>query len=345
KTHLLHAVAQLARTVRPDLRVLHRDTQTLVDDLSSAVAAGNVDAFRDQLMEADLILLDDVQLLAGKARTQEELLRVWDEIVWVGEQIILAADRPPAEIAGIDEELRARLAGGLTVDISPHDDETRIGIVRQGAAERGIALGAGVDETLARLPLEGAKALQAGLDRIAVAQAEKSRRVEPGEVASIVGVSAAEPADEFSAFLNEIATTVEQLMDAEPWRKRLAEAILRWEGEGVRTRRLEAALEADSAPDVDALLSAFDADAARLRAIAGELARLDPSTAQSGVLTDPDRVAEAEAMLLSARASAERKAEVAAPAPPPVDRWYYNNAEKVDWRWIALDDRLMEELV
>jgi SpoVK/Ycf46/Vps4 family AAA+-type ATPase len=346
KSHLLHAVATLARTVRPDLRVLHRGMQTLVDDLSSAVAAGNVDAFRDQLMEADLILLDDVQLLAGKARTQEELLRVWDEIVWVGEQIILAADRPPSEIDGIDAELRARLAGGLIVDIATPDDETRISIVRRGAAERGIALGAGVGETLARLPLDGARELHAGLDRIGRAQTEKSRRVEADEVASILGVSSTpEPADEFSAFLNEIASTVEQLMDADPWRKRLAEAILRYEGEGVRTRRLEAALEADSAPDVEALLAGFAADAARLREIAARLKELDPASAPSAVLADPDRVGEAEAMLLSARAAAERRAEEAAPAPPPVDRWYFNNPEKVDWRWIALDDRLMEELV
>ena len=347
KTHLLHAVAALARAVRPDLKVLHRGIQSLVDDLSSAAAAGNVDAFRDQLLEADLVLLDDVHLLSGKGRTQEELLRAWDEMVWVGEQLILAADRPPAEIPDLDPELRTRLAGGLTVDIGPADAETRLGIVRQGAAERGIALEEGVGETLAGLPLDGARELHAGLDRIGRAQDERGAPVAEGEVADLLGVAGGEPApvDEFSAFLSDIAVTVEQLMEEAPWRRKLAEAILRYEGEGVRTRRLEAALELDSAPDVDALLEGFRADVERLRAAAKEIAGLGAPAPAQALLTDPDRVAEAEALLLSARASAERRGQEAAPAPPPVDRWYFNNGEKVDWGWVALDDRVLEELV
>ena len=149
-----------------------------------------------------------------------------------------------------------------------------------------------------------------------------------------------EPADEFSAFLSDIAVTVEQLVETDPWRRRVAEAILRAEGEGFRTRRLETALEADSAPDVDGLLAGYHHDLERLQAIAAELRELDSDGANSAVLRDPDRVAEAEALLVSARAAAERSR----PAPPPVDRWYFANAEKVAWSWLALEDRLIEEL-
>jgi hypothetical protein len=150
------------------------------------------------------------------------------------------------------------------------------------------------------------------------------------------------PTDEFSAFLFDIASTVGQLVETDPWRRRLAEAILRHEGEGFRTRRLETALEADSGPDVDALLAGFAADLARLQAIAAELAELDADAAAAAgpVLKDPDRLGEAEALLAGARAAAERSR----PAPPPVDRWYANNPEKVAWGWLALDDRLIEEL-
>ncbi|HEX8244964.1 MAG TPA: hypothetical protein VF541_15755, partial [Longimicrobium sp.] len=73
-------------------------------------------------------------------------------------------------------------------------------------------------------------------------------------------------------------------------------------------------------------------------------APLDDKAADSPVLADPDRVSEAEAMLLSARAAAERK-KAQEPAAAPVDRWYFTNVEKVAWGWVALDDRLMEELV
>lgn len=346
KTHLLHAVGALALAVRPDIRVYLRAAADLVDDLSSAVAAGTVEAFRDELLESDVILLDDVDALAGKSRTQEELLAVWDELVWTGLQVVLTSRVPPAEIRGLDEGLRAKLAGGLVVDITPAEAETRLGIVRQGAEERGMALAAGVDDALARLPLDGARELHAGLDAIARVQEGEARQVAAGEVAGIVGTGDEAESfggDEFSAFLADIAFTVEQLVETDPWRKRLAEAILRFEGEGVRTRRLEAALDADTAPDVDSLLRSYAADVERLREIAGELAQLDASAASSAVLADPDRLAEAEALLLSARAAAERKAGEAAPAAA-VDRWYASNAEKVAWSWLALEDRVIEEL-
>ncbi|HYJ79478.1 MAG TPA: DnaA/Hda family protein [Longimicrobiaceae bacterium] len=342
KTHLLHAVGGLAQAVRPDLRVFHRHADALVDELSAAMAAGSLEAFRDELLESDLVLLDDVQLLGGKTRTQEELLRLWEEVVWTGAQVVLAADRLPADITGLSDELRARFAGGLAVDIAPPEAETRLGIIRQGAEERGVELAVGVDEVLVRLPLDGARELQGAVDRIARAQAE-GKRILPSEVATVVGVAAPPDAgDEFGAFLADITTTVGQLVETDPWRKRLAEAILRYEGEGIRTRRLESALEADSAPDVDSLLAGFAADLARLREVTDALVALDPRAAAASVLSDPDRVADAEALLATTRSAAERAAEEA--APPPLDRWYFNNPEKVAWGWLALDDRLLEEL-
>ncbi|HEX5724048.1 MAG TPA: DnaA/Hda family protein, partial [Longimicrobiaceae bacterium] len=137
KTHLLRAVGELALAVRPGIRVLYDAAEDLVDRLSAAVVAGEVEAIRDELLEADLVLLDDAHRLAGRMRTQDELLRTWDELVRARTQVVLAADRPPAEIGGLDERLRARISGGLAVDISPAEPETRLAIVQQDAAERG----------------------------------------------------------------------------------------------------------------------------------------------------------------------------------------------------------------
>ncbi|HSU17915.1 DnaA ATPase domain-containing protein [Longimicrobium sp.] len=340
KSHLLHAVGALSLTVRPDLHVTYRTAQELVDDISSAVSAGTLEAFADELLESDVILIDDAHLLAGKSRTQAELLRVWDEIVWTGTQIVLAAEAAPADLEGVTEEFRGKLAGGLVVDMTPAEPETRVEIVRRAAARRGVELGGGVGEALAGLPLDGARELHAGVDRIGQVQEEERRQVRVSELSSLVGLPRAEHADEFSAFLFDITSTVEQIVETDPWRKKLAEAILRWEGEGFRTRRLEHSLDTDSAFDVDALLAGYAADVEKLRTIAAALAELDSEAAGSAVLKDPDRVAEAEALLLSARAAAERSR----PAPPPVDRWYLNNPEKVAWDWLALDDRLIEEL-
>lgn len=342
KSHLLRAVAALATAVRPELRVVVETAEGFASRLSTAIAAGGLEAFRDGLLDSGLLVIDDAEGLAGKARTQEELSSVWEEILRSNVQMVFGATLPPGELPEVSAGLRAQLADGLVVDVSPPEPETLLELARRRAAGYGVALETGVDEALAHLPVSGAHELHASVDRIAAVQAERGAPVSAAEVPSIVEGSAA-PNDEFSAFLSDITFTVEQLVEEAPWRKRLAEAILRWEGEGIRTRRLESALDADAAPDVDAVLAGFAADVGKLRDLRDQLAALDEKAAASPVLADPDRVGEAEAMLLSARAAAERK-KAQEPAAPPVDRWYFTNAEKVAWTWVALDDRLIEEL-
>ncbi len=347
KTHLLQAVGALALAVRPDLRVLYMTAEGLVDRVSAAVGSGSMEGLRDELLEAELVLLDEVHALAGKSRTQEELLALWDELEWTA-QIVLAAASTTAELPGIEPDLRARFARGLAVDLPAATDEgagPRQEIARKAAVQRGITLGEGAAEEIGRLPLANAAGVVAAVERVGAAQEERGGTLQRGEVA---GVAQPDPhplhsADEFSAFLSDIAATVEEMVETAPWRKRLAEAILRWEGEGVRTRRLEAALDADTAPDVDAILASFATDVETLRGIRRELEATRADSAKSPVLNDPDRVGEAEALLVSARAAAERKAEEAVRSQPQVDRWYFN-AEKTALDWLALDDRLVEEL-
>lgn len=345
KTHLLQAVGALALAVRPELRVLYMTADGLVDRVSAAVGSGSMDALRDELLEAELVLLDQVHALAGKARTQEELLALWDELEWTA-QIVLAAES--AELPGIEPELRARFVRGLAVDLpAVHDDghEPRTEIARKAAEQRGIALDDGAAAAIARLPVQNAAGLVEAVERVGAAQAERGSTLSAREVAAL-GRAETPPAhtqDEFSAFLSDIAATVEEIVETAPWRKRLAEAILRWEGEGVRTRRLEAALDADTAPDVDAVLAGFADDVEKLRAIRRQLEEMRSDSARSPLLSDPDRVGEAEALLVSAQAAAEKKREEAARAAPQVDRWYFN-AEKAAWDWLALEDRVIEEL-
>jgi hypothetical protein len=292
------------------------------------------------------VLLDEMHALAGKSRTQEELLALWDELEWTA-QIVLAAESPSAELPGIEPELRARFTRGLAVDLPPISDdgaEPREEIARKAALQRGITLVDGAAAEIARLQLGNAAGVVAAVERVGAAQVERGGALPRGEVADVARAGTGSPfGDEFSAFLSDIAATVEEIVETAPWRKRLAEAILRWEGEGIRTRRLEAALDADTAPDVDAILDSFAGDVETLRGIRRALEEMRSDSARSPVLADPDRVGEAEALLVSARAAAERKAEEAAKAQPQVDRWFFN-AEKTALTWLALDDRLVEEL-
>jgi hypothetical protein len=348
KTHLLQAVGALALAVRPELRVLYLTADGLVDRVSSAVGSGSIDHLRDELLDAELVLLDETHLLSGKTRTQEELLALWDELEWTA-QIVIAAQGAGNELAGVEPDLRARILRGMAVELpgSPGDDRAlAVAIVRRAAAQRGVELADGVAEEIARPGAASPGSLVAAVERVGGVQSERRRPLTRGEVAAVAHPDppAVHSADEFSAFLSDIAATVEEMVETAPWRKRLAEAILRWEGEGVRTRRLEAALDADTAPDVDGLLRAFGADVEMLRRIRAELDGIRSESARSPVLADPDRTSEAEALLLSARAAAEKRAEEAARSLPQVDRWYFS-PEKAALDWLALDDRLIEEMV
>jgi hypothetical protein len=348
KTHLLTAIGHLAHAVDPELVVRYEPADAFVDRLTSSISAGTVEQLREASTGVGLWLLDDLQNLGGKARTQEELLRIWEAMIARGAQIVVALDRPLAEVPALDGRLASRLAGGLSVDISAPDSETRLGILRQTIAERGFPLPSEVIDALAALPIDNVRELQGALNRLVAAVDIEERRVGAGDVATLLGLDlhpAPAPQDEFGAFLTDISAAVAAVVETAPWRRRLAEAILRWEGEGVRTRRLEEALDADSAPDVDALLSAFARDVGRLRQIASLL----PSPpAEAGLLSDPDRLREAEALLA---ASAAGPAERTSAAPPPaatagaaarVDPWFLDHAKLV-WHWMALDERLLEE--
>jgi hypothetical protein len=302
-----------------------------------------VEALRDELLDADLLLLDEAHQLAGRARTQEELLSLWDELEQRA-QIVVAAEGATPELPGVDDRLRGCFTHGLAVDLPPADDEARTQIARNAARQRGIELAPSAAEQIARLPVDGAAGLIAAVERVGAAQAERGEALADEELAAVAQPEpSTAPGDEFSSFLFDISATVEEIVETAPWRRKLAEAILRWEGEGIRTRRLEEALEADTAPDLDALLDGFALDVARLREVAAELEGLRADAARSPVLADPERVSEAEALLVSARAAVERKAEEEARARPQVDRWYFN-PEKAVLDWLALDDRLIEEL-
>jgi len=313
KTHLLTAVGHRAAEVQPDAELVYESLESFVDALTAAISTGTLNDFRARFARPILFLLDDIQFLEGKGRTQEELLRLWDEMIRADTQIVLACDRPPAEIDGLDERLISRFSGGLIVDIAAPDYETRVAILQGSAEARGLQLGEGVAEAVARHAFESVRGLQGALNRIAAVQETEGRTFSPGEVAALFGrtAPAAPPEDEFSNFLEDVSSSVAELVETAPWRRELGEQILRWEGEGFRTRRLEDALQADSAPELEALISAFAADVAQLLEIQRELAPVDPRAAAAPLFRDPDRVGEAEALLQAARRLARPL-----PAPP-----------------------------
>jgi hypothetical protein len=349
KTHLLTAIGHLARAVEPDLYVHFESVDTFIDRLTVAITDGTVDEFRKATGQSGLFLLDDLQHVAGAARTQEELLLTFDVMLEQGGQVVIAADRPPHEIPALDDRLSARLAGGLIVDMSPPESDTRLAILAQMLEDRGTKLRPDLVQAVGRLPMESVADLRDAMERVLEA-VDAGNAPEPDEVEALVGLGRTEAAarmdSEFGQFLSDISTAVAAVVETAPWRRRIAQAILRWEGEGIRTRRLEAALDADSAPDVDGLLATFARDVARLREVGREMP-MPPGDPL--LLTDPDRLAEAEDLLVKSRAATRPPRPAPAPAPvaagspkTAADPWFLDR-EKLAWSWLALEDRIVED--
>src|SRR5437016_7560015 len=237
---------------------------------------------------------------------QSELLRLTEALQGGGHQIVLTSDRPPPEIADLDERLISRLSGGLVVDIGPPDYETRVAILRRKADERGARFAPGVLETVAQAEAGNVRELMGALNRLVAFQAVNDTTINAETAKQILGLAsapgatpgdggaraAAGGADEFGDFLADVTVTVGKAVEA--WRARVGEAVLRWEGEGYRTQRLEALLERDAPAAVDEAIAAFAEDVERLKALEAEVAELDPQAAGQSVFRDPERLSEAE---------------------------------------------------
>ena len=337
KTHLLMAIGQAAREIDPRLVVEYLTLDEFVESFHAAIAAGQGDAYRRRFLEYGLLLLDDVQFLSQRREMQAELLRVVDAMQAVGRQIVLTSDRPPAEIEALDERLIRRFGGGLVIDVAAPDYETRVAILRRRAEERKAGFGPGVLEAVAELEIDNVRELLGALNKLVALQAVSDEPLTPGEARGTVAGTARhrdagrggngdaqgaaappEPApgggviDEFADFLQEVSASVTQ--QVESWRSRVAEAVMRWGGEGFRTARLEALLERDTPSDPDAALVAYEKDAERLRELQGEIETIAPDLAGSPALRDPGDLAAAEALLARAR-------EGGAPPPGPSPHW------------------------
>ena len=214
KTHLLSAIGHRVTRVH-GTQVLYLTLEHLMEEVSTALEAGDPDAFRVRLRDTGLLLLDDVQFLAGQRQTQEELIRAWDTLSSRGGQIVLSSDRPPPDIDGIDERLLSRLSGGLIVDVGTPDFETRVAIARRKADERGHDLAPDVCQALARVAFTNVRELQGALNRLIAVQELEHRTVTSAEVSALLGAAAAERGrDEFGEFLSEISGTVGAVVES-----------------------------------------------------------------------------------------------------------------------------------
>jgi len=174
KTHLLHAIAN--RLTTSPLKVVYLTTEQFVNELINCIRRKQMDAFRQTFREVDVLLLDDIQFIAGKERTQEEFFHTFNTLQSTGRQVVFTSDARPADIPGLEERLRSRFLQGLIADIQPPDLETRCAILREKARATGRELPEDVVLFISRRVQNNVRELEGCLNRtIAYAHLKNSK--------------------------------------------------------------------------------------------------------------------------------------------------------------------------
>jgi chromosomal replication initiator protein len=164
KTHLLHAIGNACHM--RGLRVLYVSSEEFTNDMINAIRTHTTQAFRDKYRSIDVLLVDDIQFIAGKESTQEEFFHTFNTLHGQDKQIIVSSDRPPKSLVTLEERLRSRFEWGLTADIQPPDLETRLAILRHKAECTGRFIPDEILDTIARRVQSNIRELEGALNRI-----------------------------------------------------------------------------------------------------------------------------------------------------------------------------------
>ncbi|HET6508815.1 MAG TPA: chromosomal replication initiator protein DnaA [Baekduia sp.] len=167
KTHLLHSIGNYVRAYGGGLTVRYTTVERFTNEFLEALKTRDVDAFKHRYRRNDVLLIDDVQFLESKVKTEEEFFHTFNALHETGSQLVLTSDRPPRDIEKLDERLRQRFGSGLVVDIRQPDPATRVTVLRKRAHHDGIDVGDdGVLELIAERVTDNVRGLEAALIRV-----------------------------------------------------------------------------------------------------------------------------------------------------------------------------------
>lgn len=171
KTHLMHAIAHEYRQRQPESRVLYLSAEQFMYRFVQALRESTIMDFKGMFRNVNMLMVDDVQFIAGKESTQEEFFHTFNALVDQGKQIVISADRTPAEIKGLEERIKSRLSCGLIVDLHPTTYELRLGILQAKMEtflqqQPDLVIGSGVLEFLAHRITTNVRVLEGALQRL-----------------------------------------------------------------------------------------------------------------------------------------------------------------------------------
>ena len=162
----MHAIGNQVIASFPRKRVVYATSEKFTNEFITSIQQGKIDEFRARYRRIDLLLIDDIQFIADKERTQEEFFHTFNAIHEDGKQIVLSSDRPPKAILTLEERLRSRFEWGLIADLTAPDLETRIAILRAKAEEGAVPITSDVIEFIARKVVSNIRELEGALNRI-----------------------------------------------------------------------------------------------------------------------------------------------------------------------------------
>lgn len=175
KTHLMHAIAHAIKEHYPEKAVMYLSAEKFMYQFVRALRSNDTMNFKETFRAVDVLMIDDIQFIAGKESTQEEFFHTFNALVDQNKQIIISADRAPGDMTGIEERLRSRLSWGLVADIQPSTYDLRLGILQTKCAQLDVEVPANVLEFLALKVTSNIRELEGALNRI-VAHADVAKQ-------------------------------------------------------------------------------------------------------------------------------------------------------------------------
>ena len=167
KTHLMQSIGQQVMQANPSARVVYLTCEKFINEFIDTLRKGSLERFRRKYRRADILLIDDIQFLGGKERSQEEFFHTFNELLDLQSQVILTSDRPASEIKNIEPRLISRFESGLTVELQPPGMETRLAILRSKMEDWDVKLDDDILAMLAERIQSNVRRLEGGLVRIA----------------------------------------------------------------------------------------------------------------------------------------------------------------------------------
>jgi chromosomal replication initiator protein len=208
KTHLLAAIANYLRPAAPELTVRYTTAEAFTNEFVAALRASGSEEFKRRYRDIDVLLIDDIQFLAGKRHTEEEFFHTFNALYESGSQIVLSADRIPSELSTLAERLRDRFEWGLTIAVEPPNLATRLTVLRRLVREAGIEVAG--DEPLAILARQidaNIRQLHGALTRVVAHASLRARPVDAELVTEVVGQRGRRPPDTVEAIQDAAAAS------------------------------------------------------------------------------------------------------------------------------------------